>query len=143
MTLHLERAARGRPGSDATKAQLAAIAELERTATKDTANAGSLQVAGPVDCEEGVAYKVASNSSACTPCSGVECALGELYVPCTRRANAGCVACAAAPAKAEFMTAGSCLTRCKAGYYADATRAGQCVACLPPTLDNLRVCDQS
>ncbi len=68
------------------------------------------------DCKEGVAFKAATDSSSsvfCTLCSRVQCALGELYVPCTRRADAACVTCAAPPPNAEFMTEGSCLTRCQ------------------------------
>jgi hypothetical protein len=65
------------------------------------------------DCEEGVAFRASANSSVCTLCSRVQCALGELYVPCTRRADAACVTCAPPPLNAEFMTEGSCLTRCQ------------------------------
>lgn len=80
------------------------------------------------DCEEGVAWALASNQScsACTP--NLACELGQYLVPCTRRADAYCTACGALLSKEEYVTPGSCVTRCVSGfYYSDKT--GTCQQC--------------
>jgi cysteine-rich repeat protein len=91
------------------------------------------------DCELGVGFGALSADGSvgtCTACSRVVCALGELYVPCTRRTDATCLRCNETAAGAlaensEYATAGSCISRCAAGYFWEAVSPGQCVPCRP------------
>ena len=80
------------------------------------------------DCEAGVSWSPASINSTsptveCKACTRVECGVGTIRIPCTPRSDAACIACSlvpssqgggALPANAEYVSGGSCATRCQA-----------------------------
>ena len=79
------------------------------------------------DCEPGLSFS-AQRGDECTACTRVVCALGNELVPCVPRSDATCRNCTLRPANSEFVTEGSCETRCATGYHRDAA-SGECVAC--------------
>ena len=88
------------------------------------------------DCEPGVSFasSAAQSGAKCTACTRMACALGQMLVACTPRADATCVACAAAGqplrANAEYVAPGACAQRCVAGYFQDPQGAA-CLPCVP------------
>ena len=88
------------------------------------------------DCEPLVSFSAAANGTDCTPCSVLDCKLGELAVQCTPRTDAACVPCTLtgyqplpADGTMEYTAPGSCQSRCAAGYYNDPLRANSCLSC--------------
>jgi hypothetical protein len=79
------------------------------------------------DCEPGLGYSE-NPGDECTACTRMGCAMGTYLIPCVPRADATCGDCPLMPANAEFVTQGSCETRCVSGYYMDA-ESGACVDC--------------
>lgn len=88
------------------------------------------------DCEPGIAWGPESGGL-CTQCSpSLQCALGELYVPCTIRNDSYCDQCSNQNvlANGEYITGGSCMTRCQSGFFMNfnaITPMGQCEICQP------------
>ena len=88
------------------------------------------------ECEPGIAWGPESGGP-CTQCTpSLQCGLGELYVPCTIRNDSYCDQCSYqnVPANSEYITGGSCITRCQSGFFMDfspTTPMGQCEMCQP------------
>jgi hypothetical protein len=88
------------------------------------------------ECEPGIAWGPEPGGP-CTQCTpALQCALGELYVPCTVRNDSYCEPCSGlnVPANSEYITGGSCVTRCQSGYFMEFnvnTPMGQCEVCQP------------
>jgi cysteine-rich repeat protein len=86
------------------------------------------------DCEVGISWGLGEGGG-CEECSSYTmCELGELYVPCTTRSDSSCVSCSEGLSEnSEYIAGGSCLTRCKSGYFmpSSAFSNSQCEVCVP------------
>ena len=67
-----------------------------------------------------------NSSSECTPCTSVQCNIGEVISPCTATSNYNCQPCSNKPNFSTYNQIGGCGFECISGYFLNGTLCSQC-----------------